>query len=167
MYDDSTEKDENLTFTLKYDTTTNRLYVAKNNDIIVDNSMWVSDSVANSSIYQTYQAYKNKLQELRPCQYHLDIVGEIFSRKQFLPSIFKNIALKMYHFKGESQDERESLQDLAEYLYKAAGLLETIILDNNGDNSVEIGKLKKLIKGMKSKDRLNLDVFKVLGQTEE
>lgn len=165
--DDSIKEDENLTFTLKYDTTTSRLYVAKNNDIVVDNSMWVSDSVSNASIYQAYQAYKDKLKELRPCQYHLDIVGEIFSRKQFLPSIFKNIALKMYHFKGESQDEKESLQDLAEYLYKTAEMLETIILDQDMNNSIEIGKLKKLIKGMKSKDRLNLDIFKVLGQTEE
>lgn len=161
MYDDSTDKDENLTFTLRYDTTTNRLYTVENKDIVVvNNSMWTSNSIA-------YQNYKDRLKEIRPCQYHLDIVGEIFSRKQFLPSIIKNIALKMYHFKGESQDERESLQDLAEYLYKTAEILESAILDHNGDNSVEVGKLKKLIKGMKSKDRLNLDVFKVLGQTEE
>ena len=161
MYDDSTEKDENLVFTLRYDTTTNRLYTVENrDDIVVNNSMWVSNSV-------TYQNYKDKLAEIRPCQYHLDILGEILSKKQFLPNVFKDIALRMYSFQGENQEEKEKIQDLAEHLYKAAWLLETIILDNNGDNSAEIGKLKKLIKGMKSKDRLNLDVFKVLGQTEE
>lgn len=160
MYDDSTEEDENLTFKLKYDTTTNRLYAVEDRDIVVDNSMWISNSIA-------YQSYKAKLEELRPCQYHLDILGEILSRKQFLPNVFKNIALRMYSFKGENQEEKESLQDLAEHLYRAGELLESIILDHNMDNSVEVGKLKKLIKGMKSKDRLNLDVFKVLGQTEE
>lgn len=167
MYDDPIEEDENLTFTLKYDTTTSRLYVAKNNDIVVDNSMWVSDSISNANIYQAYHAYKDKLKELRPCQYHLNILGEILSRKQFLPSVFKNIAIKMYSFKGESQEEKESIQDLAEHLYRAGELLESIVLDHNTDNSVEVGKLKKLIKGMRAKDRLNLDVFKVLGQTEE
>ena len=160
MYDDSIEEDKNLTFKLKYDTTTNRLYAVEDRDIVVDNSMWVSNSIV-------YQGYKAKLEELRPCQYHLDIFGGILSRKQFLPSVFKNIALKMYSFKGENQEEKESIQDLAEHLYRAGELLESIVLDHNTDNSVEVGKLKKLIKGMQSKDRLNLDVFKVLGQTEE
>lgn len=167
MYDNSTEKDENLTFTLKYDTTTSRLYVAKNNDIVVDNSMWVSDSISNASIYQAYHAYKDKLKELRPCQYHLNILGEILSRKQFLPNVFKDIAIKMYSFQGENQEEKEKIQDLAEHLYKAGEILASIIIDHTMDNSVEIGKLRKLIKGMKSRDRLNLDVLKVLGQTEE
>ena len=72
----------------------------------------------------------------------------------------------MYSFKGENQEEKEKIQDLAEHLYKAAEILEIMIMDQT-DNSIEIGKLKKLIKGMKSKDRLNLDVFKILGQTEE
>lgn len=160
MYDDSTKKDENLTFTLKYDTTTNRLYALETRNVVVDNSMWVSDSVA-------YQSYRDKLNEIRPCQYHLDILGEILSKKQFLPNIFKDIAMRMYSFKGENQEEKEKIQDLAEHLYRTAELLENIIIDHNGDNSVEVDKLKKLIKGMKSKDRLNLDVFKVLGQTEE
>lgn len=160
MYDDSTEKDENLTFTLRYDTTTNRLYTVENNDVVVNNSMWVSNSVS-------YQNYKDKLAEIRPCQYHLDILGEILSKKQFLPNVFKDIAIRMYSFKGENQEEKEKIQDLAEHLYKAGEILANIVIDSTMDNSIEIGKLKKLIKGMKSKDRLNLDVFKVLGQTEE
>ena len=160
MYDDSTEKDENLTFTIRYDTTTNRLYAIEDRNTAVNNSMWVSNSII-------YQNYRDKLEELRPCQYHLDTLGGILSRKQFLPSVFKNIALKMYSFKGESQEEKDSIQDLAEHLYRAGELLESIVLDPNMDNSVEVGKLKKLIKGMRSKDRLNLDVFKILGQTEE
>lgn len=161
MYDDSTDKDENLTFTLRYDTTTNRLYTIENNrDIVVNNSMWVSNSVA-------YQGYKARLEELRPCQYHLDILGEILSRKSFLPDVFKDIAIRMYSFKGENQEEKEKIQDLAEHLYKAGEILASIVIDCTMDNSVEIGKLRKLIKGMKPRDRLNLDVFKVLGQTEE
>lgn len=160
MYDDSTEKDENLTFTLRYDTTTNRLYTVENNDVIVNNSMWVSNSV-------TYQNYKDRLAEIRPCQYHLDILGEILSKKQFLPNVFKDIAIRMYSFKGENQEEKEKIQDLAEHLYKAGEILASIVIDSTMDNSIEIGKLRKLIKGMKSRDRLNLDVFKVLGQTEE
>lgn len=160
MYDDSTDKDENLTFTLKYDTTTNRLYALETRNVVVDNSMWVSNTTA-------YQSYKARLEELRPCQYHLDILGEILSRKPFLPDVFKDIAMRMYSFQGENQEEKEKIQDLAEHLYRTAELLENIVIDYNGDNSVEIGKLRKLIKGMKSRDRLNLDVFKVLGQTEE
>lgn len=161
MYDNSTEKDENLTFTLRYDTTTNRLYTVENSDnVVVNNSMWVSNSV-------TYQNYRDKLAEIRPCQYHLDILGEILSKKQFLPNVFKDIALRMYSFQGENQEEKEKIQDLAEHLYKAGEILASIVIDCTTDNSVEIGKLRKLIKGMKSKDRLNLDVFKVLGQTEE
>lgn len=165
MYDNSTEKDENLTFTLRYDTTINRLYTVKNKDIVVaDNSMWASNSISNSTFYQTY---KDKLKEIRPCQYYLDILGEILSRKQFLPNVFKDIAIRMYSFKGENQEEKEKIQDLAEHLYKAGEILASIVIDCTMDNSVEIGKLRKLIKGMKSKDRLNLDVFKILGQTEE
>lgn len=160
MYDDSTEKDENLVFTLRYDTTTNRLYTVENNDVVVNNSMWISNSVA-------YQNYRDKLAELRPCQYHLDILGEILSKKQFLPNVFKDIAIRMYSFEGKNQEEKEKIQDLAEHLYKAGEILASIVIDCTMDNSVEIGKLKKLIKGMKSKDRLNLDVFKILGQTEE
>lgn len=161
MYDDSTEKDENLVFTLRYDTTTNRLYTVENrDDIVVNNSMWVSNSV-------TYQNYKDKLAEIRPCQYHLDILGEILSKKQFLPNVFKDIALRMYSFEGKNQEEKEQIQDLAEHLYKAGEILASIVIDCAMDNSIEIGKLRKLIKGMKSRDRLNLDVFKVLGQTEE
>lgn len=161
MYDDSTDKDENLVFTLRYDTTTNRLYAVENrDDIVVNNSMWVSNSV-------TYQNYKDKLAEIRPCQYHLDILGEILSKKQFLPNVFKDIALRMYSFEGKNQEEKEQIQDLAEHLYKAGEILASIVIDCAMDNSIEIGKLRKLIKGMKSKDRLNLDVFKVLGQTEE
>lgn len=162
MYDDSTEKDVNLTFTVKYDTNTNSLYAVKTNNVAVDNSMWISDSVAN-----LIHAYKSKLENIRPCQYHLDILGEILSRKQFLPNILKNIALRMYSFKGENQEEKEKIQDLAEHLYKAADILDDIIRDHNTDNLIEVGKLKRLIKGMKSKDKINLDVFKILGQTEE
>lgn len=164
MYDDSTDKDENLNFILRYDTTTNRLYTVENNDVVVNNSMWVSNSVSNSTIYQTY---KDKLAELRPCQYHLDILGGILSKKQFLPNVFKDIALRMYSFEGKNQEEKEKIQDLAEHLYKAGEILASIVIDCTMDNSVEIGKLRKLIKGMKSRDRLNLDVFKILGQTEE
>lgn len=174
MYDDSTDEkvnlsltidkndideNDNLVFTIKYDTNTDNLYAVKTSNVI-DNSMWISNSVG-------YQAYKDKLESIRPCQYHLDILGEILSRKQFLPDVLKNIALRMYSFSGKNQEEKNKIQDLSEHLYKAAEMLEVILLDHNNNNSVEVGKLKKLIKGMRSKDRLNLDVFKVLGQTEE
>lgn len=173
MYDDSTDKDaditltinkndidkdNNLVFTVKYDTNTNNLYAVKTSNVI-NNSMWISNSVS-------YQAYKDRLEEIRPCQYHLDILGGVLSREQFLPDVLKNIALRMYSFSGKNQEERNKIQDLSEHLYRAAEILEVMILDPS-DNSIEIGKLKKLIKGMKSKDHLNLDVFKILGQTEE
>ena len=173
MYDDSTDKDaditltinkndidkdNNLVFTVKYDTNTNSLYAVKTSNVI-NNSMWISNSVG-------YQAYKDRLEEIRPCQYHLDILGGVLSREQFLPDVLKNIALRMYSFSGKNQEERNKIQDLSEHLYRAAEILEVMILDPS-DNSIEIGKLKKLIKGMKSKDHLNLDVFKILGQTEE
>ena len=108
MYDDSTDKDvdltftldkddidkdENLVFTVKYDTNTNNLYAVKTDGLVANNSMWIYNSVG-------YQDYKDKLESIRPCQYHLDILGEILSRKQFLPNILKNIALRMYSFKG-------------------------------------------------------------------
>ena len=175
MYDDSTDKDvdlsftidkdaidkdENLVFTVKYDTNSNSLYAVKTDGLVANNSMWISNSVG-------YQDYKDRLETIRPCQYHLDILGEILSRKQFLPNILKNIALRMYSFKGENQEEKEKIQDLAEHLYKAADILDDIIRDHNTDNLIEVGKLKRLIKGMKSKDKINLDVFKILGQTEE
>ena len=156
---DDIDKDENLVFTVKYDTNSNSLYAVKTDGLVANNSMCIYNSVG-------YQDYKDRLESIRPCQYHLDILGEILSRKQFLPNILKNIALRMYSFKGENQEEKEKIQDLAEHLYKAAEILEIMIMDQT-DNSIEIGKLKKLIKGMKSKDRLNLDVFKILGQTEE
>lgn len=173
MYDNSTDKDaditltinkndidkdNNLVFTVKYDTNTNSLYAVKTSNVI-NNSMWISNSVG-------YQAYKDRLEEIRPCQYHLDILGGVLSREQFLPDVLKNIALRMYSFLGKNQEERNKIQDLSEHLYRAAEILEVMILDPS-DNSIEIGKLKKLIKGMKSKDHLNLDVFKILGQTEE
>ena len=174
MYDDSTNKDVNLTFTInkndidkdnnlaftvKYDTNINSLYTVKTDGLVANNSMWISNSV-------DYQAYKYRLEEIRPCQYHLDILGGVLSREQFLPDVLKNIALRMYSFSGKNQEERNKIQDLSEHLYRAAEILEVMILDPS-DNSIEIGKLKKLIKGMKSKDHLNLDVFKILGQTEE
>lgn len=173
MYDNSTDKDaditltinkndidkdNNLVFTVKYDTNTNSLYAVKTSNVI-NNSMWISNSVG-------YQAYKDRLEEIRPCQYHLDILGGVLSREQFLPDVLKNIALRMYSFSGKNQEERNKIQDLSEHLYRAAEILKVMILDPS-DNSIEIGKLKKLIKGMKSKDHLNLDVFKILGQTEE
>ena len=90
MYDDSTDKDmdltftidknnldeedENLTFTVKYDTNSNSLYAVKTDGLVANNSIWISNSVG-------YQDYKDRLETIRPCQYHLDILGDILSRQ--------------------------------------------------------------------------------------
>ena len=64
MYDDSTDKDaditltinkndidkdNNLVFTVKYDTNTNSLYAVKTSNVI-NNSMWISNSVDYSGL---------------------------------------------------------------------------------------------------------------------
>lgn len=156
MYDDS--RDEPV-FDLKYDPQDDKYYVTPG----ARNYIWSQDSLTDVI---KRAGYKNELQSVRPAQYHMEILGGILSNKKSIPSNLKEIAIKMYGYKGENPTEQMQIRDLSEHLYKQAEILENILQDTT-DNSVSVKSLKKLIRGMSSSDRINLDIFKLLGQTSE